>query len=329
MNRCEEGQTASQGVVDESATPDLSGIAVHWYDESAAEALAAGWPVDPRFELLIVNNGSESELVAAGARVIEPEHNLGFAGAVNLGSREARGDIVLILNTDITVEPGALEKLLDGFRRHPEAAGLAPRLLDENGASQHRWQLRPLPSVWTLLLQCLMIPTGAGSDIEPEAGDVVEQPAAAALAMRRRVLEEAGGFDESFYPAWFEDVELAARLRDGGHLLIYWPHSVLSHSLGTSIRRLGYGRFLWIYYANLERYVRKRHGTPWAAVVRLLLVPACLLRVVLLPIRKPRRAPDRRRALVGLIHLMQGALSGWRHPRSYSLANPGTDPAGT
>ena len=276
----------------------------------------------------MVNNGSDRELATRGARVIDAGQNLGFAGAINLGLRKARGGIVLILNSDITVEPGALESLLEGFRQHSETAGLAPRLLDANGDSQYRWQLRPLPSVWTLMLHSLLVPVGEGPSREPDPGSVIGQPAAAALAFRRQVLEEVGGFDKSFYPAWFEDVDLAARLRIAGHTVLYWPDSTLHHSLGSSIPRLGFRRFLWIYHANLGRYLKKHHGAGWAVAARSLLVPACLLRTLLLPIRKLRRAPDRRTAAGALTDLLKGALSNWRLPRGHALAASKPDPSG-
>jgi GT2 family glycosyltransferase len=301
------------------AKPDLSGIAVHWYNEDDAEFLASSWPDDPRFELLIVDNGSERGLRLDGTLVLDPGANLGFAGAVNHGLRSAHGDIVLILNTDITVEPGALESLLEGFRQHPEAAALAPRLVGPEGEPQYRWQLRPLPSVWTLMLQSLLIPIGDGPGREPDSGSAVEQPAAAALAIRRQTLAEMGGLDETFYPAWFEDVDLAARLHDAGHVILYWAASAFRHRLGSTIPGLGFRQFLWTYYANLGRYLRKHHGPVWAAMARWLLAPACLLRILVLPVRKPRRAADRRSAASGLTDVMIGALTNWRLPRE-SLA---------
>lgn len=305
-----------------AAAPALSGIAVNWHDEPRARQLLQAWPVDPRFELILVDNGSRQELATDQAKVLVPKRNLGFAGAVNLGIREARAPLVLILNSDVRPEPGALEQLLAGFERFPQAAGLAPKLIDSDNRCQCRWQLRPLPTPTTLLLQALMIPSGQGSKSEPELGALVEQPAAAALALRREALERVGGLDESFYPAWFEDVDLAIRLSQEGYSIRYWPQARFLHHLGASAAQLGYGSFLWIYYANLCRYLRKHHALPMPFAARCLLVATSLLRLTLLPVRTPKLARGRMDAAGGLLVLALGALSGWRLPSGYPPEQP-------
>ena len=124
-------------------------------------------------------------------------------------------------------------------------------------------------------------------------------------------MERIGGFDAGFYPAWFEDVDLARRLRSDGAVLRYWPAARFRHHLGSTVPRLGYGPFLWIYYRNLTRYLDKHHGRGWALAARAALVLGRGDPPVLLPLRRPRRAASRRGAR-GLMAVLGGALSGWR-----------------
>lgn len=298
--------------------PLLSGVVVHWHNEDLLAELAAAWPRDPRFELLVVDNGSSSPLPLptepAATRVIRPGRNLGFAGGANAGIAEAKGEILLILNPDVVPEKGALDRLIEGFAAHPEAAGLAPRLVGPEGGPQWAWQLRRLPSPWSLLLHTLPLGGEPALAEEPTAGSPVEQPAAAALALRRQALEAIGGFDAGFHPAWFEDVDLARRLREARQPLLYWPAARFRHHLGSTVPRLGYGPFLYIYYRNLTRYLAKHHGRTWAAAARAALVLGMLLRLLLLPLRQPRRAASRREAFSGLLAVLAGALSGWTRP---------------
>ena len=292
----------------------LTGIVVHWHNEDLLAALVAAWPRDPRFELLVVDNGSSAPL-PSGVRVLRPGRNLGFAGGANAGAAEARGEVLLILNPDVVPEDGALDRLIEGFAAHPEAAGLAPRLVGPAGEPQSAWQLRRLPSPWACLLQALPLPKLGGARPEPAAGARVEQPAAAALALRRSALDQIGGFDAGFYPAWFEDVDLAKRFQQAGLAILYWPAVRFRHRLGSTVSRLGYGPFLYIYYRNLTRYLAKHYGRGWAAAARVALVPGVAVRLLLLPLRRPRRAASRREALAGLLAVLAGVLSGWRRPR--------------
>lgn len=303
----------------EDSGPLLSAIAVNWHCDIEVHELVAAWPDDPRFELMVVDNSASLESDLPGVEVLRPKRNLGFGGAVNAALDLSHGPVVLILNADTQPFPGALDSLLEGFERHPDTAGLAPKLVSSDGSSQHRWQLRKLPRLSTLLLQTLMIPAGRGSLDEPPAGSAIEQPAAAALALRRSVLESLRGFDDGFYPAWFEDVDLARRLRDRGRSVLYWPESTFEHQLGTTVGKLGYSRFLWIYYRNLTRYLEKHHSGSSATMARLLLMIAATVRLPLLAFRKPQRAASRSAAVAGLGALILGSVTKWRLPRTFQL----------
>ena len=301
-----------------AAAPLLSCVVAHWHCEDELELLFSAWPDDDRFELIVVDNGSRRPLSSPVAKILEPKRNLGFGGAINLAVSKARAPIVLLLNPDARPESDSLVRLLEGFERYPDAAGLTPKLVGEDGQSQFRWQLRRLPSALQLLLETLLIPARRAPDREPQPGTPVEQPAAAALALRRHLLVEVGGFDERFFPAWFEDIDLAQRLKQADHLLRYWPAARFRHRLGSTIRQLGYGPFLWLYYRNLERYLRKHYGVAWALTSRCLLPIGMILRLLSLPLRTPRRAVGPLDAARALGAVFLGATTGWRHPRDYA-----------
>ena len=308
--------------------PHLSGVVVHWHNEELLAELTDAWPRDPRFELVVVDNGSAAPLRIGPARLLQPGRNLGFAGGANAGIAATQAPIVLLLNPDVVPEAGALDALLAGFAAWPDAAGIAPRLIGAAGESQAAWQLRRLPSAWGCLLHAFPWPGSPGSvsEGEPPAGAPVEQPAAAALALRRDALERIGGLDAGFHPAWFEDVDLARRLRANGAVLRYWPAARFRHYLGSTVPRLGYGPFLWIYYRNLTRYLEKHHGRAWAAAARIALVPGVAVRLLVLPFRRPRRATSRGEAARGLAAVLAGTLTGWRqgpHPPDPPLPGEG------
>src|SRR5262249_37026685 len=173
---------------------------------------------------VVVDNGSEAPLaLPEGVHLLEPGRNLGFAGGANAGIAAARAPLVLLLNPDAVPEPGALDEILRGFDVYKDAAGLAPRLSGPGGEPQFAWQLRAPPSPLACLGQVLLLPGRPTHTIEPAAGTPVEQPAAAALALRRDTFTAIGGFDPGFYPAWFEDVDLAKRMQENGQVIRHRP----------------------------------------------------------------------------------------------------------
>lgn len=297
------------------ATPALSAIVVHWRNEAQLERLLAAWPSDPRIELLVVDNSGTAKALPAGVRRLVPAGNLGFGGGVSFALTRARASRLLILNPDARPEAGAIDRLLAAFDDFPDAAGIVPALIDPSGRSQHRWQLRPLPAPWQLVVQALRLVAIHGPRQPPPRGTEIAQPAAAALGLRRAALEAVGGFDPAFFPAWFEDVDLARRFAEAGLTLRYAPAARFVHEGGTSVPALGFRSFLWLYHRHLGRYLRRHHGRLWAAAARALLVAAMALRVLALPLRRPRQAASRRAAAAALAATAWGALSGWRRPR--------------
>ena len=296
---------------------ELSVVVVSWRAGADVEEIARELPLDPALELIVVDNsGDVAGGLEDGARVrrIAPGRNLGFAGGANAGVAVARAPRVLLLNPDVRARGDAYRKLLEAFDRHPTAAGLVPRLVSPDGSPQCAWQLKPLPGPLALLAHALFWDPVRGPRREPAEGTRVEQPAAAALALRRDVLDEIGGFDAGFHPAWFEDVDLARRLAQRGHRLLYAPEAVFEHRGGASVDQLGYAGFLRAYDRNLARYLRLHHGPAWALAFRALVPVGALARVLLLPVRCPRRAASRSAAASALWQVARAAGAGWPDP---------------
>ena len=94
--------------------------------------------------------------------------------------------------------------------------------------------------------------------------------------------------------------------------LLYWPAARFRHRLGSTVPRLGYGPFLYVYYRNLTRYLAKHHGRAWVVAARVMLVLGMVLRLVLLPFYRPRRAASRREAFSGILAVLAGTFSGFK-----------------
>jgi GT2 family glycosyltransferase len=292
---------------------------------SLSAARAKMPPASPGVSLVVVDNGSASfspEVVARawpGATVVVNPDNLGFGPAANQGARLASAEVLLFLNPDTEAEGDPFTPLARGFAEHPEAVALAPRLLEPlspTGEPQQSFQLRHLPSRRQTLRELLLLdkafPSNRGllrdryADYDRERPFVVEQPAAAALAVPREAFERIGGFDPAFGPAWFEDVDLCTRLARLGTIL-YWPSSRFVHTGGAAARKLGYHRFLPLYYRNGRRFWRKHHGALDAGLYRALVAVGMVLRLLVLPFRGAVPRP-RGEAALAYLRVLRGAL---------------------
>jgi GT2 family glycosyltransferase len=219
--------------------------------------------------------------------VIALADNRGFAFAADRGAGEGPEPLLLLLNPDIEVEAGAVDSMVDLLEDRARAAGVVPLLEGLDGVSQHQWQLRRLPGTARLALGLSGAPACSSP---PEAPVAVPQPAAAAWLVRRSVWEALGGLDPTFEPAWWEDVDFCARLRDrlgepgfpADEGFVVEPAARLRHGGGSSVAGLGREAFFTAYYTNLLSYTARHHpgrlglirkGLQVSLAVRMLLRP--------------------------------------------------------
>jgi len=225
-------------------------------------------------EIVVVDNASKDATVQRvedfvawhEVRLLAPGVNVGFAAAVNQGVQAATGDVLLVLNPDAVAEPGAVKELLRCMEAtHSSAAGGA--LLESDGRPARGFAFRRLPTLASLLCESMLVnqlwPDNSINrryrclDAEYSRQQEVEQPAGACLAVTRRAWNEIGGFDEHFYPVWFEDVDLCKRLLDHGCKIVYCPTAQFRHSGGHSVSKLSFREKQLLWYTNMLRYARK------------------------------------------------------------------------
>jgi N-acetylglucosaminyl-diphospho-decaprenol L-rhamnosyltransferase len=254
-------------------------------------------------QIIIVDNSSTdsslsfADRIGSDLSILRNDRNTGFAAANNLGGRASKGDLVLFLNPDTECLPGSIERLEQAIKSDSAIWAVGGRLVSPAGKSQRDFNVLSFPSIGSVASEMLFIdeiwPSHPWSrririGSTDRALDV-DQPAAACLMVSRKALESTGGFDEAFYPAWFEDVDLCRRIRNQGGRIQYEPNACFLHHGGYSLDRISLQDFLESFHTNQIRYFGKHHGPSAALRVKRLIVLGLFIRAGFSMIWPPSR----------------------------------------
>lgn len=245
--------------------------------------------------IFVIDNSSSDDTCPIvrefpGVRLISNSENRGFAGAVNQGFHLLPdAEAVLILNPDVElISPAAV--LAEALEQHPQAGAAGGLLLGPDGRPQRGFCIRRLPTAAALAFEILGLnrlwPSNPVNrryralDLPLDQPASGVQPPGACLLVRRAAWAAVGGFDESFHPVWFEDVDFTARLLAAGWQVLYWPAFRAMHQGGHSVSRLEWAERLQNWYSGLLGYVSKHFRAPGRALVSLSLILGAVPRIV-------------------------------------------------
>ena len=199
-----------------------------------------------RAEVWVVDNGSRDgspDLVRERfpwVELVEPGENLGFGPAVNLVARRTEAAWIAPANSDIELEPGALETLLATGAERTNAGIVAPRLVLPSGSTQH--SVHPFPTLaltvlFNLGLHHLSRRLGDRLTLEgywdEDRPREVDWAIGAFMIVRREAFDAAGGFDEAQW-MYAEDLDLGWRIRRAGWTTRYEPRARVRHVGGAA-----------------------------------------------------------------------------------------------
>jgi GT2 family glycosyltransferase len=179
---------------------------------------------------------------------------------VNQALERATSKVVLLLNSDATVEEGTIPKLVEVLETRPEIGAVGPWIVSVDGTPQHHCAARELSLSERLLWHFRLVSgrTHLAEDIGPHGTRRTERLSGAALAVRRNVIDRIGPLDERFF-LFFEDADWVLRIRRAGFLAGCVTAARVTHALGASGLSGPNTRSAHSVRSELA-YFRKHHG---------------------------------------------------------------------
>ena len=201
-------------------------------------------PARTSTEVIVVDNastdGSEAQVMHfPSVRLVKLPANVGFSAGNNAGIRASSGELLLLLNNDTIVGPGALDALIAALDAHREAGVAGPRLVDGDGRAELSFgpMISPLGELRQKTVLALYKrefgPVTRWVERTTKREQYVDWVSGACLLVRRAAAEQAGLLDERFF-LYTEDVDFCASVRARGWKVLFTPAAEIVHLRGRS-----------------------------------------------------------------------------------------------
>ncbi len=229
-------------------------------------------------EILLIDNHSDDDSIGylrnrvradgqGKVQIMETRDNLGYGQGNAQGIARARGEFLLIINPDNTLEPDGLQKMTRAMREDPTIGILAPQLVHDDGTI--RDSVRAFPSLFDVLVKRTplrrLFPHRVdrylyAKNDRGEARDV-DWAVGACLLIRSDLFEAVGGFDPRFF-LFFEDTDLCRRVWKSGKRVVYFP-SVHATDRKTRLSEGGFWSLLTKPTARIHLWSAMQYFWKW------------------------------------------------------------------
>lgn len=246
------------------------------------------------FETIVVDNGSNdgsSELVQKlwkQVKLIKLPTNKGFAVANNKGFSKARGQCILLLNSDTIVTPTTLPVMFEFLKAHPDAGCVGCKHLNPDGSLQRSMdnfpsllndflsytELHRLPIFLPLLKN--KFAWWSGHDTVRD----VDWVNGACMMVRQEVMKEMGGLDEGFF-IYAEELDWCYRIKPRGWKVYFTPEATIIHLGGQAMNRAADRRMV-LKYKGQYRFYKKHYPIYKYIVLRIIVTTIALVRISIL-----------------------------------------------
>jgi len=305
----------------------------HWSETLACLESILQFTDGPAYEVIVVDDCSTDEIPEMlkrieGVAYSRNDQNLGFIGSCNRATTRARGDFLVFLNNDTAVTAGWLDALLQTFRDIPGTGLAGAKLIYPDGRLQEAggviWHDA---SGWNY-----------GKFDDPDHprynfAREVDYCTGACVMVPRVLFERFGGFDSRYKPAYYEDTDLAFKIREAGYKVIYQPLAKIVHYEGLTSGRSERSGAKSYQAVNREKFRRRwsdrlaAHPVPPQPHTRIIhphgVKPASRGQVLVIDHRMP--TPDRDCGSIRMLEMLRAIRQRGHHVcfvPDNMLANP-------
>ena len=225
---------------------------------------------DIETEVFVVDNNSADGSVESlqkkfpWVNLIANKENTGFSCANNQAIKIAKGEFVLLLNPDTLVEEDTFTKCIDFMNQTPDAGAIGVKMINGNGEFlPESKRALPIPSVafYKIFGLSKLFPRSKkfGSYhltyLDNDKTQSVEVLSGAFMFIRKKVLDEIGLLDETFF-MYGEDIDLSYRIMQAGYKNYYLPETRIIHYKGESTKKSTVN-YVVVFYKAMQIFAKK------------------------------------------------------------------------
>ena len=260
---------------------DLSIIIVNWNTRNLLEKCLKSvikFTCDIQFEIIVVDNGSSDRSVGTiksmfpSVILIENEKNMGFSKAVNQGLKIAKGENLLLLNSDTYIKNNTFHEIVAFLEARPDITALSCKVFYPDGKIQPALAKYPslLGAVYNFLKIVQFFPNcklfdklnvskwdyNASRELTPDL-----LIGGGCFMIRKSGVEQIGYMDEMFTPAYCEDADWCFRLKNKGLKMYYLAEAEIYHYHGYTCRKSDeiFKEYLTLATQKNRQYFFKKH----------------------------------------------------------------------
>ena len=237
------------------------------------------------YEVIVVDNHSQDGSVGMvrsrfpAVELIVNRKNLGFSHGNNQGIKKARGQFILLLNSDTIVHKDAISRMADFLTKHKRVGAIGCRLVNIDGSNQA--SAGSFPNLWISAIMLFKEHFLSSNNVRGSFDEIrkVDWVMGAAIMIKRKVFEKVGLMDENIF-MYMEEVELCYRIKKAGYEVIYYPDTKITH-LGQGSSQTGRKEPILNIYKGLLYFYKKHYSRVEVEILRLMLKTKALSALLL------------------------------------------------